>query len=560
MIVLLTAFLVVQISAETSNPDCSTASCVLCSTDSTTCSGCKTNYILKDGVCIHKSALNCAQVYEDTCQQCEIGYKLDQTTKGCVEGTDGCLSYNTNGRCVTCYFNYLLVNEVCTQCEEVAHCTTYDGNCKCTECALNYYPTAQNTCETSDIYCTAYDSPDHPYQCKSCVTGFYLNTSTYTCEQGATPYCNIYTETASEAATCVECLPSYILMDDNTCTSATEIYGEHCLFSSSKVECTDCDDGFYSAEKTCKSCFEHCAVCSSEVCQTCESAYAYDTETKKCEDGTCLKSPNEAYKCNELAESEEACSASGQNCVFETVNDNTFMCLYKGSNCTSWDVAGDCEQCRSSEYKRDSTNTKICVPRTENCKTYGVGLSGLTKCVECLAGYFMNDDFTCSKCDAVCSDRCEYQSNYCAEYTCTDFVCTKCTETVGKCEKCLYNKVTEKNTCGPIVCTEPLTDGNCGACAKYSEETKIVHQYTDPTQVPVTIEYYLPGLDLNCFTDNTQSSSELSESSEEDLTWLWITLGVVGGVLLIAVIILVVVVVIITIKKKKGSEYSKIEQ
>ncbi|ELP84402.1 hypothetical protein EIN_091050 [Entamoeba invadens IP1] len=534
--------------------------------------------------------LNCVEEDEDTCLQCEVGYQLDPVSKGCVEGNDGCLYYDTNGKCKECYFNHLLVNEKCTKCENVDHCINYDGDCKCNACPLNYYLTAQNTCETKDKYCTGFN-PDIPTQCDMCISGFYLNITTYTCEQGNIKNCMIYGVSIDGVVSCSQCIIDYIKMDDNNCKPLHEVFGEHCIYGENNIKCESCDDGYYVSGKECKNCIDHCLVCSAaDECTMCEAAYVFDPSTKKCEactsgchscvpengkttcreclpeyilqkDGTCLKSPNEAYKCNEAATTETDCISSGQNCKFETINTKTFLCTYKGSNCTTWDVSNVCTKCSDITFKVNTDNSKVCIPLTNNCKTYTSGLSGIVKCVECSDGYFMNEDFTCSKCGEMCSETCEYKDNYCDDYTCSDFLCENCNKNKGVCEKCYYNKVNEKNNCGPVACIEPVADGNCGMCLRYSEETKIVNKYTNPSRVPVTMEYFLPGLDLNCFADDNPSSSKSESESSDDLTWLWITLGVVGGLVVVALVIGAIVgVVFYVLKKKKSSEYAKIEQ
>ncbi|ELP95341.1 hypothetical protein EIN_220820, partial [Entamoeba invadens IP1] len=173
MFALVLALVFAQINAEKSNPDCSTASCVSCNSGSDKCVECKTNYILSDGICIHKSEAHCDQVYQGNCEQCETGYQLDATTKRCVEGDYACQQYNADGTCSSCSFNYKFVDGVCTQCAEVAHCSAYDDNCTCTDCFLNYHPSVDHLCETQDIYCINYRLVDEAYQCDSCVTGYY---------------------------------------------------------------------------------------------------------------------------------------------------------------------------------------------------------------------------------------------------------------------------------------------------------------------------------------------------------------------------------------------------
>ncbi|ELP87164.1 hypothetical protein EIN_354860 [Entamoeba invadens IP1] len=195
-----------------------------------------------------------------------------------------------------------------------------------------------------------------------------------------------------------------------------------------------------------------------------------------------------------------------------------------------------------------------CVVTDENCDTFQANSDNTeVKCVVCKDRYYLTDDFKCSKCSDSCSTKCLNAPNNCEQTNCNDFVCMRCS-TKDKCDTCYgydLNKVNSKGTCGSVVCANYLFDLKCTSCLSYSEETIHPKPYSDPDyRLPKYYNMYLSDENFEC----TQSSKN------DDMNWLWITLGVVGGLLIIAIIIVVIIIITVIIKKKKNSEYQDISK
>ncbi|ELP86550.1 hypothetical protein EIN_161440 [Entamoeba invadens IP1] len=567
------------------NPDCTHSSCTSCPTSADVCDACRINFVLSEGKCIYQTEAHCLNSVDGYCTECQEGYKLDIDSGVCISGEDGCGEYEAKGVCYACKPSYVKnADNTCNKCATISHCIDYANDCTCNSCVLNYHPSDdKKTCTSEDVHCTQIDVVEGKYQCNLCCSGFYLNTTTHVCMKGSDATCILYEMQADDKVVCTECLPGYVLFDDKSCKNITEVFGPNCVATDSNNKCEKCMDEFYPKDKTCEKCTLFCDYCNENECKQCHETTAYNTTDKTCVpcdehcyacqitdnektctvcyadsvliDGHCVKSTLPAFTCKTDAANKEECETTAQNCVYETVSETLSMCTYKGSNCTEWDTNNECTKCVLG-YKQNPDKKSTCTIIDDNCALYKETTDGTqVKCVSCKAKYFLTDDFKCSRCGDFCANTCEYSAENCDEFECSDYVCGKCASDYNKCDQCIYqtvNKV-ENNKCGPNACIEPLADGKCSVCMQYSDTyTYVPNPYTDPERMPKYVSYYLADENMSC-------EIKSGESESDDLTWLWITLGVVGGVVLIAAIILIIVAVVFFMKKK-SSKYQEIDK
>ncbi|KAL7712192.1 hypothetical protein QTN25_010170 [Entamoeba marina] len=201
---------------------------------------------------------------------------------------------------------------------------------------------------------------------------------------------------------CSDCNQGYYL-NDTKCVHVTSV--DNCAtYSTTDDECTSCNDNYWLNDTKCElvTTVDNCAVYStySDECYSCASGYGLvDEECSKCTVDNCISCYGDETTCTE-------CNSG------YTLHDN--KCIEcADSNCGTCDSDGKCQLCQE--------------------------------------GYFMNKDFTCSKCADWCDQssnnydqKCIHSSDNCisSDYECELFdsdgkTCLECDEDFtldnGKC-------------------------------------------------------------------------------------------------------------------------------
>ncbi|ELP92490.1 hypothetical protein EIN_523980 [Entamoeba invadens IP1] len=565
--------------ASQANVDCDHSSCLKCPENPAICTQCQNGYLLQNGLCSYKTVEHCTNADGYWCQTCEDGYKFKADQNTCVEGEDGCGFQSHEGHCITCKKSYGLVDSHCVKCPTDANCETFNSACECTRCDSSHFLNVSKYCISLDPYCSNYGAAsDNHATCEKCLAGYYLHSETKTCKKGNLANCMIY-DVKNGAVVCSTCLFGYVV-SNGVCTNLTEVFGPDCLNSWRGDVCERCKEKTYADNMTCIRCIENCKACTDEYCDVCENGFGYDGTLKVCtacsigcgscsyisnvetcqaclpeyvkKGEGCIRSELPAYTCDTTATDETTCTGSGNSCVYEVTTLKHPLCVYKSSNCSEWDTSNLCTRCLIG-YKVSPSNPSVCVPIDNKCLTYKETTDGKTvKCAQCTKGYFITDDFLCKRCDDVCADgECSYAMDNCASFLCADPNCQKCATRTSKCEKCLFGEVKEDGSCEHKICVNEISEGKCSVCAEYGNTTKIVNPETNPTLVPNTLRFYLPGENLTCLW-------ETEEDKESDLLWLWIFLGVLAG-LLIIIGISGIVTGVILYNRKKASKYQDLD-
>lgn len=211
----------------TVNFNCS-QNCISC-TSGTSCTKCKTGYLLQNNLCVSK---------------CSTGYiKVGSNCNKCTSPCKTCSTSVT--ACLSCENNYFLSGTKCVK-----------------ECPIGFYANKKTSkCEQCDKSCELCESD--PTKCTKCPSNYTLyNNSCYTqCPSGTTKIgnscqpCNSECKTCSSSSTkCTSCQPELFLHE------------EQCI--------EKCPPKFYENVDHCSDCKAPCETCDSkDHCITCVKGF-----------------------------------------------------------------------------------------------------------------------------------------------------------------------------------------------------------------------------------------------------------------------------------------------
>lgn len=470
------------------------SNCLFCSTNIASqlvCSVCASNYGLLSGQCRNCSAisgcLTCSIVQNNLlCIACNSNLVLYSAQSQCVPcqiaNCTSCSISNLGAfTCSNCSLGYYLSNNSCIQCATtIQYCTSclfdQNNNLICAACASNKLYLQGNQCVTN---CTIAGNPECTVcqltslsggvvTCSSCVTGYYLNAATKTCQScntasagcanctassnvtsciacmegyflSGTPAscvlcstvhtnCNICNVNfATGASQCIKCSPSwYLNATDNLCysCSASPFLQSNfapgscsvCQVSTTTITqliCTTCASGYYLAGSICTFCPSSCSACSSStICTNCSTGYLLSATT--CQ--PCSQTYPNCLYCNSV---ECTDCQSG----YYTVDNKHCVSACLVSNCLSCQPKNNqfCTQCKQGYTLSSGTCTIM------QCSGQ-LQFNGLD-CV-CPINMYSNGG-ACSSCS---DQNCMY---------CPGNVCKTCFQgyyqTNGVCQSCLSN-------------------------------------------------------------------------------------------------------------------------
>ena len=451
---------------------------------------------------------------ESNCTECENFYDLDKDCKECMNKYDAksnctkCLEhYNISTSCTKCENHYSLYNN-CESCiinyDEATECTTcinhYNISTDCKECEL-YYDKDKYCNECEEHYnisancenCSNYFDIDS--NCQNCLLGYYgfecekkcnegCNLTISNCEQTdgkcfcRTGYYGYYCDqTCNEncvgeppcdpiSGICYKCKDIYY---GPKCENKTEI--EHCIrVNKEDGKCLECESTYYLIENTCRECSLHCIdqLCEDKTgkCYNCSNLYEYgdfcnlncskfcnenggnyicDRETAIC-NNDCIPTGNFTdKKCNKCEQGfypiDEGCTLQcSENC------DDIASCKEEDGSCGSCKLGFWGDKC--TEECSNLCNKNGCNKETG-------------KCVNCIDGYFLDENNNCTECPKNCTI-CNSLDD-----------CTHCIDgTYGSACQKMCSIHCEGSTCakdGKCVCENkyygPLCENNCIGCS-----------------------------------------------------------------------------------------------
>ncbi|ELP86358.1 protein serine/threonine kinase, putative [Entamoeba invadens IP1] len=291
--------------------------CVLC-LNSSLCTKCEGDYVLRNGVC--SKIQNCTSIQNGECLLCDDGNYLT-TDGGCSLCVSNCKSCKTETACSQCKPGYLLTADflcklpqsinsnvtsvlstgvVSTKSEiytriAVTNCMeqTESG---CIRCNKGYFIDKNmcKQCSQNCTYCNNYN------ECVTCENSMKPNTTTFACEVvTAIPNCKLM---FNLKATCAVCDSGYIKDNQENCVKCDEECSQcdktpnnciscssnyymkggkceltstikHCLLGG-KVGCDLCEIGYYNTIDSCSVCDVKCISCNSSTsCMSCKDNY-----------------------------------------------------------------------------------------------------------------------------------------------------------------------------------------------------------------------------------------------------------------------------------------------
>ncbi|ESU40211.1 Variant-specific surface protein, partial [Giardia duodenalis] len=383
--------------------------------------------------------------------ECAEGYTPDTAGTGCTQNTaPQCKTPD----CKACD-NPAKDNEVCTECNENKYLTP-TSQCidKCTRFG-NYYGADDNKCKECTVANCAECKTDG--SCKTCSTGFYLDTKECkACDSGC-----------------------------KSCSGATN------------ADCTACPAGKaikYGTDNTKGTCGEGCVVNAAQASGNCKTCGLTVEGTKYCsecsksdeypQNGVCTSTTTRAATCSDASISGGVCNTCASN--YFKMNGGCYETgKYPGKSvCTAVASGGNTCQTAAPGYKVDTNGNLVTCPK--GCKT----CSAADACTDCVDGYVkIGSAQTCTKCDASCLT-CETSATKCKECASgyykvgsTTGPCTSCETDSGSvkgvkdCASC----VAPSSNAGPVLCylvgMAPLSSIltylwvclHCCSCHKYRQ-------------------------------------------------------------------------------------------
>ncbi|ELP90474.1 hypothetical protein EIN_018230 [Entamoeba invadens IP1] len=402
---------------------------------------------------VDKTKYHCATVSQNKCSSCVKGYKYINGM--CEIGEDLCMLYDvTTNVCITCTEHAMKDGGYCKKDLSNENCIEHSDH-DCTKCTIGlHYDNDNNHCEVMVSHCLEYNGK----VCSVCQEGYYLSLDNL-CYLGDVNNCKEYIKTLGgyDKNTCAVCFDGFVLnTKDNTCTKNG--YIPHCKdYESGQFYglCSKCGDGYGLSPNNdnCELCLTNCEKCTtSNYCLKCKKGF-YNTG-KMCE--KCNKS------CDLMTNLINSCSQCG--CVVKP-NNGKSSCV-ETENCEEYDGSGNCEVC-SPKYNKNGNICELdqngCLQRQNQNKN--------EKCLQCQDGYFMLEDFTCSKCDESC-ETCFYDKTNCLTFSqksCESKHCEDCHTNSKICEKCDSFSKIENGNCLVRFCETKRADGVCLKCVETIE-------------------------------------------------------------------------------------------
>ena len=259
--------------------------------------------------------------------------------------------------------------------------------------------------------------------CKQSTSASYYYNSTdsqcYSCPAGCL--------TCDNPNTCSVCGDGYILSSNKTCIPC--LNSANCLTcDTSTLTCSVCQDGFYiDSSGACERCPWPCVLCTeSSSCLKCSnSSYNdyYIDSNSVCQLGS-------VTGCSQYTSASGACEACHTGYAFSSGS-----CVECPNHCDECDATDTtCTKCSPTAYYDHSLSR--CMLCSGGCKSCTSG----DKCLECGAGFVLNQNGGCSPCSVSSCKKCSIDdTNSCLECnsgSVFDPITKSCTSCPTGCKSC----------------------------------------------------------------------------------------------------------------------------
>ncbi|KAL4497879.1 hypothetical protein ABPG72_000634 [Tetrahymena utriculariae] len=403
-----------KINANKNGCECNIQNCQQCNhNNGQLCDVCEQKHVLNDQknkceLCQVQNCDKCADKDKNKCQQCILGFKVNQIGE-CEIGIEKCIELNATekNKCTKCEENYNFNNNT-----SQPKCVCKWENCKsckadqsdpdkCETCQDGHiWSSVQKNCVCNIQNCSVCNQSDYG-KCSQCKSNFIMQDSNRLCSCQA-QNCDKCSE--DDGKTCVQCKENYIL--DNSSQQCMKCQVNNCLecLNNSASKCKTCKDNFQKDQNS--QCIEEKAQCKVKNCKKCEN-----------------KNEN---SCSDCKAGYKPSSSNGVS-----------ICIPAIDNCIELNQSNvqKCEKC-SSLYQLDSSQTK-CIFECNliGCKTCDVQNNKI--CIECQDNFILNKQN--NSCEPCKIDNCK--------------VCSK--KQLGSCQECedsytLFADSNNKNLCKQI--------------------------------------------------------------------------------------------------------------
>ncbi|CAD8136694.1 unnamed protein product [Paramecium pentaurelia] len=404
----------------------SEGTCLICQNDCKTCinesscTSCKDKYLLYGNQCICKMNMieskktDCMDDCHPFCSKCQnqVNQNLNKVLK-IIQLCASC-DYNEhkvlNVNICECFLGYYmdrssnpntcqLCNQTCKTCSDAMICLTcfpdqnrFYNNYQC-QCIDGYFENGFNaTCIKCNTFCkSCLYKEDY---CTKCYTEQYRILSKENkcvCQNG-------YYDNKSDV--CLKCNNNCNSCSDySICTSCNEFQFRRL---DSHIKQCICQEGYYdNNELTCLPCYYTCSKCNNSnlisYCTACpktrqKSANNLDVFECKCRKGYFDDGYLECQSCN--------------NVINPPITHYCYS--YCGDQILQWN-----EECDDGNLNpRDGCNQ--CSIQNNNCIDNICLKCYYNQCLQCIDGYYLNNDFECAQCSYQCQT-CESQQNNCIQ-------------------------------------------------------------------------------------------------------------------------------------------------
>ncbi|ELP89845.1 hypothetical protein EIN_270800 [Entamoeba invadens IP1] len=423
---------------------------------------------------------------------------------------------NDDKNCYTCISGYYPDNEGKCQKGTIRHCSNYINKNLCVRC-LEGMKVVGTQCVKINGCLISYAKT-----CEKCEPGMSLNNSE--CQPCASDKCI----ECKNPSICSKCLKGYTITTNGGCKKCEEI--QNCISCANDKEewCTSCSDNYRLVDNQCHQKIEGCYRYNDnpKACDICSNGYTLNN-------GTCIKCTSGCYSCDSNGQNCLSCfygyTLNGTTCIKCT--DHCGECLNDLSKCfycsmgyyLSNNSCVDCEETGCPNLDTDTCNkcSSICflgvnsiLCKHEACTVYN---ESLNICTECQNNYFLDEDYSCKKCD--------YSCNYYGGCVGDKYTCLRSKNKInncilgtvdGKCKVCEYRYTLseDKTSCDKIgYCRFRDDDGNCMEC--YIKLYDTLDYYYTPNKKG---ECYI-GMDyIIDYSDNEETSIDKSDYSNNEET------------------------------------------
>ncbi|EMD45197.1 serine/threonine kinase, putative [Entamoeba histolytica KU27] len=415
----------------------------------TQCLSCMTNYSLNTmNNCVLSSSYDLCEWKTSVCMKCVDGYQFDVSSGNCKPCPSNCLVCDNN-TCILCEKN-----------------TTWDGiSCINSSSVELYIYGKQSKCQNGYVSIEGI--------CHNCSERY--------------GHCLLCDE-----QTCHLCEEGYVILSNGQCISKEQC---HCLETTNKSQCYQCEEGFYLSKGQCTKCIDGCSYCLNEnTCEKClsefilvgglcekitnevmEQAHCVEYKNGRCSLCETKYYLDDSMKCVNCPDNCTSCTSQGCISCDQGYIVQSYLCIYSNqthclipffndagcvicedgyfinkTTCSSCKVFGECIQCSFSGCTNCSEgyylNGVKCSPisELEHCLKvdYTVG------CISCENGYRITQDSHCTTCEANCKH-------------CTSIQCIKCNK------EYVLNK-NDKQKCVSISTIEHCITSDGQICTKCS--------------------------------------------------------------------------------------------